>query len=32
MATALVYDLMIVTRNVNDFALTTTPIFNPWEL
>ena len=31
-ATALVYDLAVVTRNVNDFSATTVKIFNPWEL
>ena len=31
-ATALVYDLAVVTRNVNDFNATTVRVFNPWEL
>jgi len=31
-ATALVYGLAVVTRNVNDFSATTVVIFNPWEL
>jgi len=32
MATALIYDLMIVTRNVNDFALTTAIFVNLGKL
>jgi|SRR5579871_3612121 len=30
-ATALHHDLTIVSRNVNDFAVTQVPIVNPWE-
>jgi predicted nucleic acid-binding protein len=30
-ATALHHDLTIVSRNVNDFAVTRVPIVNPWE-
>lgn len=30
-ATALSHDMVLVTRNVADFARTGVPIFNPWE-
>jgi predicted nucleic acid-binding protein len=30
-ATALEHDLIIVTRNVKDFARLAVPMFNPWE-
>lgn len=30
-ATALHYDLTLVTRNVSDFAETQVPVLNPWE-
>ena len=30
-ATALEYDLTLVTRNVKDFAVVAVPILNPWE-
>lgn len=30
-ATALEHDLVLVTRNVNDFAGTPVQVFNPWE-
>jgi len=31
-ATALAHNLVVVTRNVDDFSLTNVNIFNPWEL
>ena len=31
-ATALVNNLVVITRNVDDFAMTSVKIFNPWEL
>lgn len=31
-ATALVYDLTVVTRNTRDFAFSGAPVLNPWEL
>lgn len=31
-ATAIVHDLILVTRNVGDFADTSVPIVNPWNL
>jgi predicted nucleic acid-binding protein len=31
-ATALTYGLILVTRNVSDFAGTGTPVINPFEL
>jgi predicted nucleic acid-binding protein len=30
-ATALQFNLTIVSRNVNDFAQTRVPVLNPWE-
>ena len=31
-ATALVPSLVVVTRNLGDFAATGVPLLNPWEL
>ena len=30
-ATAIIYELTVVTRNVRDFAVWQVPVINPWE-